>query len=91
MFLGPPKLGTAVESAALMTSYNLQCMLHKMTRANTPSCRRYDAEKETLVYILCECSVLEKRSMQTLGFARMDLNKIRGESEQCRGPLNGSL
>ncbi len=32
---------------------------------------------ETLKYILCECLVLEKIRMQTLGFARMDSVEIK--------------
>ncbi len=56
---------------------NLQHMLHKMRRAKTPSCRRCGAEKETLVHILCECPVLEKVRMQTLGFARMYPEQIK--------------
>ncbi len=56
---------------------NLQYMLHKMRRAKTPSCRRCDAEKEMSVHILCECPVLEKVRMQTLGFARMDPKQIK--------------
>ncbi len=62
----------------LLTGHiNLQYILHKMRRATTPSCRRCSAEKKTLVYILCECSVLEKLRMQTSGFARMDPEQIK--------------
>ncbi len=62
----------------LLTGHiNLQCMLHKMRRAKTPSCRRCGAEKETLVHILCECPVLEKVRMQTFGFTRMDPEQIK--------------
>ncbi len=62
----------------LLTGHiNLQYMLHKMRRVKTPSCRRCGAEKETLVHILCERPVLEKVRMQTLGFARMDLEQIK--------------
>ncbi len=62
----------------LLTGHiNLQYMLRKMRRAKTPSCRRCGAEEETLVNILCECPVLEKVRMQTLGFTRMDLEKIK--------------
>ncbi len=50
-----------------------------MRRAKTPSCRRCSAEKETSVRILCECSVLEKVRMQTLGFARMESEQIKEE------------
>ncbi len=61
----------------LLTEHiNLQYMLHKMRRANTPSCRRCDAEKEMSVHILCECPVLEKLRIQTLVFARMDPEQI---------------
>ncbi len=52
-------------------------MLHKMRRANSPSCRRCGAEKKTAVHILGECVVLEKVRMQTLGFARMDPEQIK--------------
>ncbi len=49
--------------------------------------KRYDAEKETSVHILCECPVLEKVRMHTLGFARMDSEQIKkGEAKQDRGP-----
>ncbi len=58
---------------------NLQYMLHNMRKAKTPTCRRCGAEKETSVYILCECPVLEKVRMQTFDFARMDLEKIKEE------------
>ncbi len=62
----------------LLTGHiNPQYMLHKMRRAKTPPCRRCGAEKETLVHILCECPVLEKVRMQTLGFARMDPEQIK--------------
>ncbi len=61
----------------LTVHINLQYMLHKLRRAKTPSCRRYGAEKETSVHILCECPVLEKVRMHTLGFARMDLEEIK--------------
>ncbi len=64
----------------LIRHINLQYMLHKMKRAKTPSRRRCGAEKEMLVHILCECSVLEKVRMQTLGFARMDLEQIKEAS-----------
>ncbi len=65
----------------LLTGYiNLQYMLHKMSRAKTPSCRRCGAEKESPVHILRECSVLEKVRMQTLGFARMDPEQIKEAS-----------
>ncbi len=68
----------------LLTGHiNPQCMLHKMRRAKAPSCRRCGAEKETSVHILCECPLLEKVRMQTLGFAR---EQIRGENERDRGP-----
>ncbi len=33
--------------------------------------------KETLEHILCECLVLEKIKMQTLGFARVDPDQIK--------------
>ncbi len=36
--------------------------------------------------ILRECLVSEKVRMQTLGFASMDPEQIRGEAEQDRGP-----
>ncbi len=52
-------------------------MLHKIGRAKTPSCKRCGVEKETSVHILCECPVLEKLRMQTLGFARMDPEQIK--------------
>ncbi len=62
----------------LLTGHiNLQYRLHKMRRAKTPSCRRCGAEKETSVHILCECPMLEKVGMQTLGFARMDREQIK--------------
>ncbi len=62
----------------LLTGHiNLQYMLHKMRKAKTPSRRKCCAEKETLVHILCECSVLEKVRMHILGFARMDPEQIR--------------
>ncbi len=61
----------------LLTGHiNLQYMLHKM-RAKNPSCRRCGAEKETSVHILCECPVLEKVWMQTLGFTWMDPEQIK--------------
>ncbi len=56
---------------------NLRYMLHKMRRAKNPSCRRYGAEKETSEHILCECLMLEKIRIQTLGLARMDPNQIK--------------
>ncbi len=56
---------------------DLQYMLHKVRKAKTHSCRRCGAEKETSVHILCECPVLEKVRMQTLGFATMDLEQIK--------------
>ncbi len=62
----------------LLTGHiNLQYMLHKMRRAKTPSCKRCGVEKETLVHILCECPVLEKVRMQTLGFAMTDPEQIK--------------
>ncbi len=62
----------------LLTGHiNLQYMLRKMRRAKTPSCRRGSEEKETSVHILCECPVLEKVRMQTLGLARMNLEQIK--------------
>ncbi len=71
----------------LLTGHiNLQYMLHKMRRAKIPSCRRCGAEKETSVHILCECPVLEKVRMQTLGCTRMDPEQIRGEAERDYGP-----
>ncbi len=61
----------------LLTGYiNLQYMLHAMRRAKTPSCR-CGAEKETSVHVLCEYPVLEMVKMQTLGFARMDLEQVK--------------
>ncbi len=56
---------------------NLHYTLHKMRRTKNPSCRRCGAEKEMSEHILCECLVLEKISMQTLGFTRMDPDKIK--------------
>ncbi len=57
----------------LLTGHiNLHYMLRKERRAKTSSCRRCGTEKETSVHILCECTVLEKIRMQTLGFAKMD-------------------
>ncbi len=50
--------------------------MHKMKRVETPLWR-CGAEKEMLVYILSEYSVLEKIRMQTLGFARMDQEQIK--------------
>ncbi len=62
----------------LLTGHiNLQYMLYKMRRAKTLSCRRYGAEKETSVHILCECLVLEKVRMRTLDFARMGPEQIK--------------
>ncbi len=62
----------------LLTEHiNLHYMLHKMRKAKNPLCRRCDAEKEMSENILCECLVLEKVRMQTLGFARMDPNQIK--------------
>ncbi len=61
----------------LTGNINQQYMLHKMRRAKTPSCRRYGAEEETSVHIRCQCSMLEKVSMQTLEFARMDPEQIK--------------
>ncbi len=55
---------------------NLYFTLHKMRRAKNP-CRRCSAEKETSGHILCECLVLEKIRIQTLGFARMDSDQIK--------------
>ncbi len=49
------------------------------------SLMREIAEKETAEHILCECLVLEKIRMQTLGFARMYLDQIKGETEQYCG------
>ncbi len=46
-------------------------------RAKTPSCGRCGAERETSIHILCECQVLEKVRMQTLGFARVDMEQIK--------------
>ncbi len=66
----------------LLTGHiNLQYILHKMRRVKTPSCRRCGTKKETLVYIQCGCPTLENLRMQTLGFARMDTEQIRGEAE----------
>ncbi len=56
---------------------NLQYMQHKIRRAKTPSCWRCGAGKETSVHILCEYPVLEKVRMQTLSFAKMDLEQIK--------------
>ncbi len=42
-----------------------------------PSCRRCGAEKETSVHILCECLVLEKIRIQTLGCTRMYPEQIK--------------
>ncbi len=56
---------------------NLHYILHKMRRAKNLSCRRCDAEKETSEHILCECPMLEKIRMQTLGFVRMDPDQVR--------------
>ncbi len=62
----------------LLTGHiNLQYILYKMRRAETRSCRRCDAEKETSVHILCECPVLEEERMQTLGFTGMDPEQIK--------------
>ncbi len=62
----------------------LQYMLHRM-RAKTLSRRRSGAEKETSVHILCECTVLEKIRMQTLGFARM--NQKQKKEAGLSGPV----
>ncbi len=55
--------------------------LTKGTQTNSvdihTACRRCGAEKETSVHILCECPVLEKIRMQTLGFVRMDPEQIK--------------
>ncbi len=58
----------------LTRNINLHYMLHKMRKANNPSCRRCDAEKETSEHIVCECLVLKYIRMQTLDFARRDPN-----------------
>ncbi len=64
--------------AGLLTGHiNLQHTLHEMRRAKTPSCGRCGAEKETSAHIVCECPVLETVRMQTLGFARMDLEQVK--------------
>ncbi len=39
--------------------------------------RRGGVEKETLVHILCGCPTWKKLKMQTLGFARIDLEQIK--------------
>ncbi len=53
---------------------SLQYMLHKM-RAKTPHAG--DAvQKRKHRYTLCECPVLEKVRMQTLGCTRMDPEQI---------------
>ncbi len=56
---------------------NLHYMLRMMRSAKNPSGRRCGVEKETLEHILCECVVLEKIRMHTLGFARMDPDQIK--------------
>ncbi len=56
---------------------NLQYILHKVGRAKNTSCRRCDAEKKILAHIPCQCPVLEKVRMQTLGIARMDVEQIK--------------
>ncbi len=63
----------------LLTGHiNLHYMLRKMRSAKIPSCRRCSAEKEMSEHILCECLVLKKIRMHcTLGFARMDPNRIK--------------
>ncbi len=62
----------------LLTGHvNRLYMLHKMRRAKNFSYRRRGAEKETSEHILCECLVLEKIRMRTLGFARMDPDQIK--------------
>ncbi len=61
----------------LTVHMNLRYILHKMRRAKTPSCRRYGADKETSVHILCKYTVLEKVRMQILDFAMMDLEQIK--------------
>ncbi len=79
----------------LLTGHiNLQYMLHKMSRAKIPSCRRCGAS----VHILCECPALEKVSMQTLGFARIDPEQIKEARlsgivalDKGAGLLNSSL
>ncbi len=53
--------GTLVEH--LTGHVNLQYMLHKMRRAKNPLCRGCGAEKETPVYVVCECPGLEKIRM----------------------------
>ncbi len=66
----------------LLTGHiNQQYMLHNLRRAKTPS-SRCGIEKETPVHILCECPVFEMVRIQTLGFARMDLEQIK-EARPC--------
>ncbi len=68
----------------LLTGHiNLHYTLHKIRRAKNPSCRRCGAEKETLEHILCECMVLKKIKMRTLGFARMDPDRIKEARLSC--------
>ncbi len=69
-----------------LTWHNPQYMLNKMRRAKTPSCRRCRAEKETFVHILRVSPMLEKIRMRTLGCARIDLEKIKGEAERYHDP-----
>ncbi len=69
---------------------NLHSAIHAAQDKNiSPSCRRCGAEKKTSVHILCECRVVEKGRMLTLGFVRMNPEQIRGEAERDRGPVRG--
>ncbi len=61
----------------LLTGHiNLYFKQHKMRKAKNFLCRRCDAGKEMSERVLCECLVLEKIRMHTLGFARMDPDQI---------------
>ncbi len=68
-----------------------------MMKAKTPTCRKYGAEKETLVHILSECPAWQKIRMRTFGSARMDPDQIGGRLSSIvvlgkgAGLLNGPL
>ncbi len=71
---------------------------HKMRRGKNASCRRCGVEKESSENIVCECLVLEKISMQTLKFVRMNSDQIKEAGLKSivafgkgAGPLNSAL
>ncbi len=64
--------------ARLLTRHvDMNYMLHKMETVKSPSSRKCGAEKETSVYILRECSALERVRRKTLGRARMEPDQIK--------------